>query len=326
MKQHYFPSINMLRGVAALMVCLYHFTTYTDHRGSLFDSESIVYQIGEFGLQGVFVFFVITGFVIPLSLLKKDFQWKQFPKFLAKRWVRIEIPYVFSIISILLMAFLFSLNNGSAFEFKIGQFFHHLVYTVPFSEYDWYNTIYWTLAIEMQFYIIIALIYPLIASKHIAVRHLIMIVFGISGFFVEDHRIVFYYAPIFVQGLVLLLIKMKRIDIRFGLIYLLGFSALTFFTHGVEIGVVSAITVAVIALPEIDKKVFNRLGDISYSLYLMHGLIGGTAIYFLSRFVETMFAKIALVLLATTLSIVGSYIYWRLIENPSKKLSKRIKL
>jgi peptidoglycan/LPS O-acetylase OafA/YrhL len=65
------------------------------------------------------------------------------------------------------------------------------------------------------------------------------------------------------------------------------------------------------------------LGDVSYSLYLTHGLIGGSTLYLLSRYAHSELEKIGLLLLALTISTVFSFIFWKWIEKPSKELSKR---
>ena len=57
--------INTLRGIAALVVCLYHFVcTTTDYIES-----QIILDIFSFGKKGVQIFFIISGIVIPLSML-----------------------------------------------------------------------------------------------------------------------------------------------------------------------------------------------------------------------------------------------------------------
>lgn len=58
--------VDALRAVAALWVCLYHFT------GGV--------GIGAFGYLGVTVFFVISGFIVPYSMLQGgyalEFRWE----------------------------------------------------------------------------------------------------------------------------------------------------------------------------------------------------------------------------------------------------------
>ena len=88
--------VDQLRGLAALSVAWFHLTNqYHDWAG----------QSGSFGWLGVEVFFVISGFVIPLSLAG---DWQQrgvraLPLFLARRIVRIEPPYLASVLIVVLL-------------------------------------------------------------------------------------------------------------------------------------------------------------------------------------------------------------------------------
>ncbi len=54
------PAVTMLRGLAALGVCLMHFA------GTL--ESDIIQNIARFGGYGVQVFFVISGFILPYSM------------------------------------------------------------------------------------------------------------------------------------------------------------------------------------------------------------------------------------------------------------------
>jgi peptidoglycan/LPS O-acetylase OafA/YrhL len=81
-------SIDFLRGIASLSVVLFHIT----HTKGFLDPEGIVYNTfrggGEFG---VFVFFVISGYIIPYSMYKSNFKISNFKSFFFKRIIRIEI-------------------------------------------------------------------------------------------------------------------------------------------------------------------------------------------------------------------------------------------
>ncbi len=318
----------MLRAIAALMVCIFHFTTYIDIRGSLFLESDVIYRLGKLGIQGVYVFFIITGFIIPFSLLKNKFNLNQLHRFLFKRWIRIEIPYLISILLILTISLCFSIKNGTDFNLDIFRLLHHLLYTIPFSGNEWYNPIYWTLAIEMQFYILIAIIYPFLTTKNSFLNYLATILFGLSGLIINDNRLILYYAPIFAQGILLFqIMNTKEVNNKIiGVILILGFSVITFYIHKFDVALVSIITVLIIGVVNVNNNIFNKLGEISYSLYLIHGLIGGNLIYFLGRYAENYTLKILLVIFSILLSIFTSYLYWKFIENPSKILSKNIKL
>lgn len=320
----YYPTINLLRGVAALLVCLCHFIGYKDFRGEMFASDSLTYAMGNLGANGVYIFFVISGFVIPFSLSKGNFKLSQLHRFLSRRLVRIEIPYLVSILLILFVGFLFALKNNLNYTLNFEQLIYHVVYLIPFSDFEWYNVIYWTLAIEFQFYIAIGLLYYFLSSEKKVTMFIALIIFGASSFIGHENRFVFHYSTIFLQGIILFLIKIGRINATKGII-LIGICVLsTAYLHSIEISVFSALTLLAIHYLEIDNKTTNRFGDISYSLYLTHGLIGGHFLYLFSSYVTSYSGKILLVITAIGTSLLFSYIYWWLIERPSRILSRKI--
>lgn len=322
--KEFYPTINLLRGVAAFMVCVFHFIGYSDYRGSLFPVDSTIYSVGELGINGVYVFFVISGFVIPLALSKSNFSFKSLPTFLAKRFVRIEIPYIASILLILLIGFFFAQKNGINFSIDIQQLLLHLVYLIPFSEFEWYNFIYWTLAVEFQFYIIIALMFIFLNSGNNYKIVLVLIVFGASNFILNDNRFICGTAVIFLQGIVLFLLMSGRISKKLGYVIMVLCVFLTAYLHSIEVALFSFSTVLIIKFVEINKKLTNRFGEISYSLYLTHGLIGSNFIYMIFPYVNSTLDKMGAVILAILVSLIFAWFFWKLIENPSKKLSKRL--
>ena len=264
----YYPTINLLRGTAALLVCLFHFISYTDFRGDLFPVDNLIRNIGNLGANGVYIFLVISGFVIPLSLQNTNYDIRKLFQFLSRRFIRIEIPYIASILLILFVRFLFVLKNHDVFTFSIEQFLYHLVYYIPFSNYEWYNVIYWTLAIEFQFYIIIGLFYFCLSSKNNITLYLFLLLFGLLGFVLPDHRFVFHTSSIFLQGIILFLIKTEKINQKIGYFFLFLAACATAYLHTIEISIFSIFTVFAILFIEIDNKYSNKFGEISYSLYL----------------------------------------------------------
>jgi peptidoglycan/LPS O-acetylase OafA/YrhL len=100
--------------------------------------------------------------------------------------------------------------------------------------------------------------------------------------------------------------------------------ALTIWVNGLDIAIAGVLTSFVIGFVEINKAIFNRFGDISYSLYLTHGLVGGNLLYLLNRYTKTHSSSFFLMLGAIVLSLVVSFYFWKWIEKPSKDISKKI--
>ncbi len=307
------------------MVCFFHFTNFVHEDVSILPEGDIIANIGIHGVQGVFVFFVITGFVIPLSLYRSHYKIENISRFLKKRWIRIEIPYIASIFATLLIWYIFDLfAAGESFRLIPAELIHHLFYTVPFTDYEWYNPIYWTLAIEFQFYILIALIYPLLVSKNKAVKIAVLLVITAVQLVFNDNRFVFLYLPVFAMGITLFWYKTNQINWNLAAILFVVFSVFIYFSNGVEITITAVVTTCIIGLIDLNYRLFNKLGDISYSLYLTHGIIGGNIIYFLWDFAPTYGQKLLIIFGAIICSTIGAWVFWWLFEQPSKKWSKKV--
>lgn len=306
-----------------MMVCLYHFTNYSGIHGSLFSKGTFIHEAGYFGYLGVFVFFVLSGFVIPVSLHNSGFKLKNFGGFLLKRYVRIEIPYLFSIALILAVAFAFSIANHTAFHIEAGRLTSHLFYTVPFTGHEWYNEIYWTLAIEMQFYILIALVFVFL-NRNQVIASLVLFLLLLPGLFLHDHRFITFFLPFFVAGMACYMHRLKNLHTLIFLAILSASMGAAFYLFNWYEAIVIPMTIAAIVfMPAWENKKF-RLGKISYSLYLTHGVIGGHVIYFLISPQSEPLVRILILLGAIMAAIAFAVIFYWLIEKPSQQLSKKI--
>jgi peptidoglycan/LPS O-acetylase OafA/YrhL len=84
------PIINILFGIAALFICLFHFIYSTIN----YISDQLVLDIAYYGQFAVALFFVLLCIVIPLSLIRSDYTWNNWFRFFINRAVRIEPPYL----------------------------------------------------------------------------------------------------------------------------------------------------------------------------------------------------------------------------------------
>lgn len=321
----YYTSVNLLRGIAAFIVCIFHFFTFQYQDKGIFPTDNLFGEIVSLGAYGVFMFFVISGFVIPLSLFRRNYKLKDFRPYILRRFVRLQIPYIASIILILAIGVLFALKNNTEIDINPSRFFYHLIYFIPFTEHEWYNVIYWTLAIEFQFYIFIGLIFYFVNHKKHWVVLLFIILFGASNFLVSDNRVIFNYSILFIQGIIIVLLQRNEINKQI-LYLLLGLAIIsTGFLFSISIAIISGATAILIQFLNTNSRHLNQLGDISYSLYLTHGAIGLNILYLFSRYFDSYIAQFILIIIALVSSLLFARLFWRLFEKPSIKLSKKIK-
>src|SRR5262245_2944964 len=99
-------SLDTLRGMSALAVCWYHFS------GISMIGAGPIRTSGAYGWLWVEVFFVISGFVIPLALLRGRYSLSNYRMFLLKRLTRLYPPYLASVVIGVALTLIYSIYKG----------------------------------------------------------------------------------------------------------------------------------------------------------------------------------------------------------------------
>jgi len=320
---NYIPVITGLRGIASLLVCVFHFTHFSSENFTLFDPQSWLVQVGKMGTEGVYLFFIISGFIIPWSLSTHNYTWNKMGRFLLKRSIRIEVPYLVSILLILAVGGIFAWYNNQAFEINTSQFFSHLIYLVPFTGQDWYNPIYWTLCIEFQFYLFIALYFPIFVRPNRWSKLSLMLIL-LAASFIPDDRLVFQFLPYFTVGMCCFLFKKETISMRVFMLFLFVSLSIILFRDGTLHGLTAMVSCLALTFLSAELSIFDFLGKISFSLYLTHGIFGGNLLYFAGPLVSNFGSKFILLCSAILFSIGCAWIMYKVIELPALRWSKRL--
>jgi len=315
--------IDFLRGVAALGVVLVHFG------GLGFIDNVSVSRFLNFGKYGVEVFFVISGFIIPWSLFNNNYHIKKFGSFIWKRSIRIDPPYY--LVVIVSFVFYYSKQTGSLFIFKIDfyQFLCHLFYLIPFTKYDWYTYLFWTLAVEFQYYLIIGLCFGLIISKKPLLRYMFFLFFITLywlPYFHNNTQLIFRYAPIFLLGIILFLYKIRNISIFEFVTLTFILSGLIYIQLGIPQLIASQFAFLFILFVEFKSTITGFLSRISYSLYITHSFVGIIFIHITKYFLISSGMKYFFVLFMIGVALMIAYYYYRFIERPFLSLSRKIKM
>jgi peptidoglycan/LPS O-acetylase OafA/YrhL len=319
-------SIEMLRGIASLMVCYFHLSCGNEH---FLPAGNIMRRIGSGGYTGWMIFFVISGFIIPYSMYKKKYTIGDFPIFLKKRIIRIEPPYLISIVIVIILNYVSTLSpyyRGSPFSIDWSNVATHFAYLNVFTGKPWLNIVYWTLAIEFQYYILIALAFSLLTSKKVVYRALFFICFALSTFWkLPDQRFIFSYSEYFLAGILLFQGVCKIISSREFWIMMSALIVLIWYKDG--IGLTCLIVVSVLAINYINEvpPFLRYLGMISYSLYLLHSPVGGRVINIAEAKIHNIYMREGILIITVFFCILIAVIYYRLVERPCKKLSANIK-
>jgi peptidoglycan/LPS O-acetylase OafA/YrhL len=152
-------SVQLLRGVAALTVMIFH--TIGGDRPYL-PKDNAVRMVFEYGWMGVEIFFIISGFIIPYSMYKNDYHLKDFKIFFMKRIVRIEPPYIVSIVFALILGWSNTWTTwymGHEYKIDWWNVLGHIGYVNVLTGKPWLNVAYWTLAIEFEYYLLLSLMF-----------------------------------------------------------------------------------------------------------------------------------------------------------------------
>lgn len=326
---------HILRGIAALIVVLFAhlggvFFTSPNAADALINSPSreILYEhpvniISFIGLNaghlGVSLFFLISGFVIPFSLLHYSRV-----QFLLARFFRIWPTYFFGFMISLL-------------ALKISNYFYNVS---------------WTLEIEIKFYIISSLLFFVMYRK-MKIKSFILVILLIAllaifmGIYFNDINTRGYQVAYILQMDILFIIFMgigvifnfhhrKGISTKvlifsililftlFSVVWKNSFLEISFFEGSINYGI-SLIVFSIFYFYryKINKnKVFDFFGNISYPLYVIHPLVGYTSMrIFLDYYPKNIYIAI---ILALTLSIVLSYMIHIIIEEKTNRLGKKI--
>jgi peptidoglycan/LPS O-acetylase OafA/YrhL len=317
--------VEYLRGLAAGAVAWFHLTN-----GYAWGPVAIS---GSYGYLGVEVFFVISGFIIPFSIHSqfRNYRLTDYPSFVARRLLRLEPPYLVSIVFALALWFLSTKApgfHGQPMQVETGQVLAHFLYLIPFTHYSWLQTVYWTLAYEFAYYLFIGLAFGLLCGRR--ARAWVWLVFAAALAAAVVAGVAPYPLMLFVIGIA----AYRRVALSeaWGLTLvaiLLSFAAMAACGQWV-IGATGAATACLIILlrdwtmPGLAGRLLTRSAMISYSLYLTHVPLGGRVINLGKRFVRGELAELGLSLLALAVCVGFAVLFWWLVERPAIDLARSL--
>ena len=259
-------------------------------------------------------------------------------RFLLRRLARLEPPYLASIAFVLLLGIASAAAPGfreQPFEWSAPQILSHAGYLTGLAGHQWLNIVYWTLAIEFQFYILIAIFFPLLATRRSIMQVSAIMVCAAAPLLTPRipaptadaffPTLILPLLPAFAAGVLTFKLLTGRAQAAWywpALVILTGLIAWRDGTpFGVSVGATGAV-IATVHLPRIRPLAY--LGAISYSLYLVHVPISVRLSNLASHLGSSLALEIAVIFAALGVCIAAATIFHWLVERPSVELAARI--
>ena len=317
--------LDALRGLAAIAVVLYHYTTRISEIYPNYSYSGFKFSYGNLGVQ---LFFLLSGFVIFLTINKK----LSSTDFLKKRAIRLYPSYIICVIATYLLVSIFGLE-GREVSLKDALINFSLIEGfIPGIKYV--DGAYWSLTVEITFYIFIALLLYIGFMKYIFEILCLWLVGSIIFFLIvanNDHRIleILYqktisnYSYLFIAGISFYFLSQK-----FSWRYLSLLLSTLIFQY-VSSDIITFLIVMFLylmfwgainqKLKFLSNKLFVFLGSISYSLYLIHQNLGYIILLKLNKIgIDNQYV----ILIPLVISILISYLITKYCEKPIMKYLK----
>ncbi|CAA9273457.1 MAG: hypothetical protein AVDCRST_MAG56-3345 [uncultured Cytophagales bacterium] len=312
-------SLVLLRGIAVLLVCFCHFARPLSQGHAL---AGLFGWFDDYGRFGVHVFFVISGFVIPLSLWHGKYQIRDYGRFLYKRLLRLHPPYLAALaLTLLIMFFSYKVRHVAFPESALSILQSMVYFHVPRD-----NQVYWTLMVEAQYYLFIGLFFSsLMAYPRVTLCVVTPILLALTQVDLPFHIRLLSYLPFFLVGTIGFLIYTNHGKQVLNVAALSAVLIFSFFVHALPAFVATITTVICIIGCRIRiPQILRFPGKISYSMYLIHIPIGIKFINLAMRRLDPAYSGLLFLVTMIVLFVV-SWLFYKIFEEFSENLSRKIK-
>lgn len=320
------PGLQYLRGLAALLVVLFHLWTQIRHLNSPINFENL--------WCGVDLFFEISGFVMIYSTCGGTSTTPG--AFLMKRLVRIA-PLYWALTAFVVLISVVAPQLLKSVRIEFWHTISSFLFIPSFNPSGGLTPVIslgWTLNFEMFFYLVFALAIAMGRGNRLAVFWLasaplvVCSVIGIVG--PPDGALSFYFNPVlleFVMGMALATFMTGRalapavaaVLVIGGLAAMLLFPPHLPIYRSAQFGIPAlALLAAGVLAPWFRSTALHRLGDISYSLYLTHFFTVSAVQRVWIKLLGPLFGNSVGIfyLVGTASSIAVGYFCWLWVERP----------
>lgn len=290
--------LDSLRALAAISLVLFHLThVYAEKYGY---TRPLLAK-WNYGAYGTAMFFVLSGFVNSMSLMRRG----RPVDFVAARLIRIVPVFLIAIVANLLVLQMTPVQT----EVTTGQLLANLVLLPKVLGYECLDPVMWTLQVEMLFYGVLVLMYwtGLLRRYLIGWGSLLVVsvcVCPMLDHFTNSHGeevwfivlrsirhlLLLDYLPLFAIGFAIYMMKTKVGKWwQNAILIAAGIGVMSVIDHGKHNPVAMLLIAGLVAacgygrFPILRVKPLLYVSTISYSLYLFHNNFGSIVIYRLDQ-------------------------------------------
>ncbi|MFD0676200.1 MULTISPECIES: acyltransferase family protein [unclassified Paenibacillus] len=354
----YLPGTDHLRAFAAFLIIMYHSShrytnIFANSEGWIIASNPVTAMIFE-GHTAVALFMVLSGFIFTYGMYDKEIKYLSF---IRNRLLRIYPLFVF-----LLFISIYIYKDNASFLSVIQILFQFQDIHHPFNQ-GVFTQVFWAISVEFQFYLVFPFLLVFLQKygvKYIVYVILLMVVFRLSIVLLNVEtsiRDLSYWTIIgrfdqFLIGMISAVLFIKSNNKKKLWFYLL---MLSIFILGITIWVFNNLggwpveSDWKIIWPTIEglvwalflvaynkvflvnsnaiQKFLSKIGDVSYSMYLLHVSILTIClkhqVFFHTWMNATKSAMLNSLLIVIPASILISFLTFNIIEKPFLELRKK---
>lgn len=324
--------LDAFRGLAALSVVLYHYTSIYSKN---FDIASPLYF--AYGWLGVPFFFILSGFVITLTIERCDSGWQ----FLKKRFVRLYPTFwICVLITLGIIAITKSQSVHPMFDRPTIDILFNFTMFHELFKFHHVDGAYWSLLPELLFYLLMAFLFIIKKTEKVLLYNGILLgICFIHYFFpipIISRLLDLHYVLLFMIGICFYRIYTREDKAPLYLhILIIANLILGIYLYGIvrphlDILVVfitfPAIVLFFYIFVYVKFKIFGAnkfllfLGFISYPLYLVHQIVG----YIFMLSLDAYLPRVLSISITTSLAIGIASVIAYILEPPCKRVIKKL--